>query len=116
MAAITIHSNLESKKKKSVTAPTFFHSICHEVMRLDAMVTGAFSFFFLLLFFFFNIEFQARFFTLLCHPHQEALWFIFTFCIRMVLCAYLKLLIFLWEILITAYDSLCLTFLTMYFA
>ena len=29
---------------------------------------------------FFNAEFQASFFTLLFHPHQEALWFLFTFC------------------------------------
>ena len=30
--------------------------------------------------FFFNVEFQANFFTLLFHPHQEALQFLFAFC------------------------------------
>ena len=37
---------LEPKKRKSVTASTFFISICHEVMGLDAMILA-----------FFNIEF-----------------------------------------------------------
>ena len=53
---------LEPKKIKSVTVFTFFPSICHEVMGLDAMI-------FSLL----NVEFQASFFTLFFHPHQEAL-------------------------------------------
>ena len=30
--------------------------------------------------FFFNVEFQANFFTLLFHPHQEALQFLFASC------------------------------------
>ena len=39
MAAVTaVCSDFEPKKIKSVTAPTFSPSICHEVMRLDAMV------------------------------------------------------------------------------
>ena len=38
-------------------------------MEPDAMVLG-----------FFNVEFQATFFTLLFHPHQEALESLFTFC------------------------------------
>ena len=53
---------LEPKKIKSVTVATFSPSICHEVMGLDAMI-------FSLL----NVEFQASFFTLFFHPHQEAL-------------------------------------------
>ena len=50
---------VESKKIKSVTASS---SICHEVMGLDAVILV-----------FFNVEFQASFFTLLFHPHHEAL-------------------------------------------
>ena len=38
MAAVTVHSALESKKIKSLTAYTFSHSICHEVMGQDAMI------------------------------------------------------------------------------
>ena len=51
---------LEPKRIKSVTASTFSPSICHEVMVLDAII---------LVLFFFNVEFQARFFTLLFHLH-----------------------------------------------
>ena len=54
---------LEPKKIKSVTASTFPLSVCHEVMVPDAMI----------FFFFLNVEFQASFFTLLFHTHQEAL-------------------------------------------
>ena len=51
---------LEPKKINSVTATSFYPSICHEVMGLDATV-------------FFHVEFQASFFTLLFHSHQETL-------------------------------------------
>ena len=50
---------LEPKKIKSVTASTFSPSICHEVMRLDAMVLV-----------FWMLSFRPAFFF---HPHQEAL-------------------------------------------
>ena len=53
---------LEPKKIKSVTISTFSPSICHEVMGPDAMI-----------FVFLNAEFQASFFTLLFHSHQEDL-------------------------------------------
>ena len=52
---------LEPKKIKFVTASAFF-PVCHEMMGLDAMILG-----------FLNVEFQLSFFTLLFHPHQEAL-------------------------------------------
>ena len=52
-----------------------------------------------------NVEFQASFFTLLFHPHQEALLFLFTFCIRVVSSTYLRLLVFLPAILIPACES-----------
>ena len=53
---------LEPKKIKSATISTFSLSICHEVMGLDAMILV-----------FFNLEFQASFFILVFHAHQESL-------------------------------------------
>ena len=38
MAEVTVHSDMEPKKMKSVTASTIPLSICHEVMGLDAMI------------------------------------------------------------------------------
>ena len=38
MAAVTVHSDLEPKKIKSVTVPIVSPSICHEVMGPDAMI------------------------------------------------------------------------------
>ena len=38
VAAITVHSDLETKKIKSVTVSIFSPSVCHEVMRPDAMI------------------------------------------------------------------------------
>ena len=63
---------LEPRKIKSVTLSIFFPSISHEMMGPDAtiFVFGVF----------FNVIFQASFFTLFFHPHQEALYFLFTFC------------------------------------
>ena len=52
---------LAPKKIKSVTAPTFSPSVCHEVMGPDA--THDLSFL--------KAEFQVNFFTSLFHPHQE---------------------------------------------
>ena len=52
---------VEPKNRKSVTASTFPPSICHEVMESDAMISV-----FLILSF-------KLFFSLLFHPHQEAL-------------------------------------------
>ena len=60
---------LEPKTIKSITASTFPPSLCLEVMGPDARIL-----------IFWMSEFQASFFTLLFHPHQEALWFLFTFC------------------------------------
>ena len=51
---------LEPSKIKSVTPSPFLPSVCHEVMGLDAMI---------LVF----LMFQANFFILLFHPHEEAL-------------------------------------------
>ena len=52
---------LELRKIKSITTSNISPSIFHEVMEPDAMILKA--------------EFQASFFTLLFHPHQEALSF-----------------------------------------
>ena len=52
---------LEPRKVKSVTVSTFSPSICYEMVGSDAMILV-----------FFNVEFQANFFTLLFHVHQEA--------------------------------------------
>ena len=38
MAAVTICSDLEPKKMKSLTVSIVSTSICHEVMGLDAMI------------------------------------------------------------------------------
>ena len=64
---------LEPKKIKSVTVSIVSPSICHEVMGLDDVS-------FLNNLSFLNVEFYARFFTLLFHFHQEALQFLFAFC------------------------------------
>ena len=65
---------------------------------------------------FLNVEFQARFFTLLFHFHLEA----FSSCslpaIRVVPSSYLRLLVFLLVILFSAYGSSSMAFRMMYSA
>ena len=85
---------LEPKKRKSVSASTSSPSVCHEGMGLHAMILV-----------FFNVKFRTSFCTLLFHPHQEAVKFLFTSAIRVVSSAYLRLLIFLLAVLIPACDS-----------
>ena len=60
MAAVTICSDLESPKIKSVTVSIVSPSICHEVMGSDAIS-------------FLNVELEANSFTLLLHFQQEAI-------------------------------------------
>ena len=62
MAAVTFVVILEPKKIQSVIVSTLFPSICHEVMGLGAMLLV-----------FLMLNFKPVFFTLLGHPHQEAL-------------------------------------------
>ena len=38
MAAVTTHSGFGAQERKSVTTSTFPHSVCHEVVGLDAMI------------------------------------------------------------------------------
>ena len=59
---------------------------------------------------FVNVEFQASFFTLLFHPHQDDLSSSFLSAFRVVSSAYQWLLIFLLEILIPACDFSSLAF------
>ena len=68
MAAVTIHSALESKKIKSVTFPLFF---VFAMKWWDWMPRSSF---------FLMLHFKPAF-SLLFHPHQEALYFLFTFCL-----------------------------------
>ena len=81
MAAVTIAVILEPKKRKFVTASTFSTSICHEVMGPDATILS-----------FFSVEFEARFFNLLYHTHQELFSFFSLSAIWVVSSAYLRLL------------------------
>ena len=90
---------LEPKKRKPVTNSNFLPSICHEVMRLDAMILV-----------FWMLSFKPA--SSLC-----SLTLIKTFfsspshsSVRMVSSAYLRLLIFLPAILIPVWDSSSLAF------
>jgi len=65
---------------------------------------------------FLNVELSARTFTLLFHLHQEALSSSSLSAIRVVSFVYLRLVIFLQEILIPACKSSSLVFHKMYFA
>ena len=94
---------LEPKTKKSVNTPTFSLSICHEVMGSGGCNELTFV----------NFEFQAKFFTLLFHTHQRDFSSSLLSDIKVVSCAYVRLLIFLPTILIPACDSSSLAFLMM---
>ena len=60
MAVVTICSDFGAQQNKICYSFPFLPSVCHEVMGLDAMI---------LVF----LMFQANFFILLFHPHEEAL-------------------------------------------
>ena len=59
MATVNISSDFGAQKIKSLTVSI---SICYEVVGPEAVILT-----------FLNVEFQASFFTLLFHPHQETL-------------------------------------------
>ena len=94
---------LEPKKRKSVTASTFFPSVCCEVMETDAVILV-----------FFNVEFKSTvsltFFKVRLFSSSSLS------AIRVVSSAYLRSLIFLPAILILAYDLSSPTFHMMYSA
>ena len=85
---------LEPRKIKSVTVSTFYLSICHEVMGLEAMILV----FWILCF---KPTFPLSSFTLIKRLFSSSLLSV----IKVVLCAYLRSLIFLLAILILACDS-----------
>ena len=64
MAAVTIHSGFGAQENKVFTVAIVSPSICHEVMRLDAVI---------LLDVFWMLSFLIQLFTLFFHLHQEAL-------------------------------------------
>ena len=80
MAAITIRSDFGAPQNiKSATVSTVSPSICHEVIRPDAMIL-----------IFLMLSFKPAFFTLLFHFHQAALQFFFAFCHKgVVVCMFL---------------------------
>ena len=69
MAAVIVHSDLGAQEKKICHCIYFSLSLCHKVRGPDVMILV-----------FLNIELQVSFFTLLFHPHQEGLEFLFTLC------------------------------------
>ena len=85
---------LEPKKIKSLSVSTVSPSICHEVMGLDAMI-----------FVFWMVSFNPAFSLSSLTFHQEALEFSSLSALRMLSSGYLRLLIFLPEILIPACAS-----------
>ena len=105
MAAVTICSDFRAPKIKSLTVFTVFPSICHEVMGSDAMILVFWMLSFKPTFSLSSFTFIKRFFS---SSLLSA--------IRIVLSAYLKLLIFLLAILIPACASSSPAFLRMYSA
>ena len=96
---------LEPKKTRSVTASTFYPSIHHVVIGLDAMIL-----------FFWMLNFKPDF-SLFCFTLIKSFFSSSSlYAIKMVSSAYLKLLIFLLAILILAHNSSSLAFCTMYSA
>ena len=93
---------LGPKKIKSVTVSIVFPSICHEVMGLDAMILVFWMLCFKPAFSLYSLTFIKRLFS----SSFSA--------IRLVSSAYLRLLIFLPEILIPSYVSSSLAFHMMY--
>ena len=105
MGAITICSDFGAPQNiKSVTVSIVSPSISHEVMGQDAMI---FVFWVLS----FKLTFSLSSFTFIKRLFSSSL-----FAIRVVSYAYLRLLIFLLEILIPAYASSSPAFLMMYSA
>ena len=102
---------LEPKKIKSVTASTFSPSICHKVMGLDAMILV-----------FWLLSFRPAFslfpFALIKKKKKKKKFSSYSLlsAIRVVSSAYLRLFLFLPEILIPVCDSSSLTFNMMYSA
>ena len=105
MAAVTFAVILEPKKIKSLIVSIVSPSICHEVIGLDAMVLV-----------FLMLSFKPAF-SLSSYTFLKRLFSSSSIsAIRVMLSAYLRLLIFLPAILIPACASSSLAFLIMYSA
>ena len=105
MAAVTFAVILEPKKIKSLIVSIVSPSICHEVIGLDAMVLV-----------FLMLSFKPAF-SLSSYTFLKRLFSSSSIsAIRVMLSAYLRLLIFLLTILISACASASLAFLMMYSA
>ena len=96
---------LEPKKINPLNASIVSPSICHEVMGPDAMI-----------FFFLMLSFKPAFSFSSCNFNNRLFSSSSISALRVVLSAYLRLLIFLPEILIPAYASSSPKFLMMYSA
>ena len=105
MTKITIYSDFGAPKIKSATVSTVSPSICHEVMGLDTMILVFQMLSFKPTFSLSSVTFIKRLFG---SSSLSAL--------RVVSSAYLRLLIFLFEILIPVYASSSPAFLMMYSA
>ena len=104
MAAVTIHSDFEAQEEEIRQCFYLFHSYFHAVMRADTM--------FLVFFFFWMFSLKpslSRFFTLIKRLFSSSS----LSASRVVLSAYLRLLVFLPLILIPACNSSSLAFLMM---
>ena len=82
MAVVTIHSDFDPKKRKSVTASTFPPSICHEVMGPDAMILVFWMLSFkpassggskLFIYLFIQFSLVAQSCLTLCHPMNHSM-------------------------------------------
>ena len=102
MAAVTIHSDFRAQEEKMWHYFHVFPSICHEAMGLDAMILG-------FLIFSFKLTLSLSSFTLIKKLFSSSS----LSAIRVLLSAYLKLLIFLQKILIPACNSSSPAFLMM---
>ena len=104
MAAVTIYNDCGAPKSKVCHCFHCFPSICHEVTEPDAMSS------------FLECWTLRRLFTLLFHLIKRLFSCSSLSAIKVVLSAYLRLLICLLAILITACASSCLAFHMMYSA
>ena len=102
MAAVTICNDCGAPKSKVCHCLHCFPSICHEVTEPDAMSS------------FLECWTLRRLFTLLFHLIKRLFSCSSLSAIKVVLSAYLRLLIFLPVILVTACASSCLAFHMMY--
>ena len=103
VARVTIYSDLEPKKRKSVTTSTFLLSICHAVMGPDAMILVCLF----VCLFCLNPTLSLSSFILIKRLFSSSS----LSAIRVLSSTHLRLLMFLLPILISACDSSSSTFL-----